>query len=281
MKHSLLPVVIMTAVMLLLGSCGKRTYRNINYLQEAQKDTAMTMKSEIGILVQPKDMISIVVSSRNPELAAMFNLANVSYQAGAETSTSGSYNRILGYSVDNNGDIDFPIVGKINVAGLTRWQVADKVKDELTTRNLLKDPVVSVEFLNFKVSVMGEVSHPGTYTITGDKITLLEALSLAGDLTIYGRRDRVTVVRELNGKRNIYIVDIRSVDLFTSPAYYLQQNDVVIVEPNKDRAGQSTINQNSLKSASFWVSMGSFGVTIANLWIAVSNSKSKDKSSKN
>ena len=126
---------------------------------------------------------------------------------------------------------------------------------------------------------MGEVSHPGTYTITGDKITLLEALSLAGDLTIYGRRDRVTVVRELNGKRNIYIVDIRSVDLFTSPAYYLQQNDVVIVEPNKVRAGQSTINQNSLKSASFWVSMGSFGVTIANLWIAVSNSK--NKSSKN
>ena len=161
------------AAVMLLASCGSKTSRNINYLQEAQKDTTVTMLPEEGILVQPKDMISIVVSSRNPELSAMFNLTNVSYQAGGETSTTGSYNRILGYSVDNNGNIDFPIVGKINVSGLTRWQVADKVKEELVSRNLLKDPVISVEFLNFKVSVLGEVAHPGTYTVTGDKITLL------------------------------------------------------------------------------------------------------------
>lgn len=277
MRHVFLPLLVAALTALFLNSCGSRTYKNISYLQEAQKDTVMTMKAETGILVQPKDMISIVVSSRSPELAAMFNLTNVSYQAGAETSLSGSYNRILGYSVDNDGFIDFPIIGKLNVAGLTRWQVADKVKHELVSRNLLKDPVVSVEFLNFKISVMGEVSHPGTYTITGDKITLLEALSLAGDLTIFGRRDRVSVVRELNGQRNIYVVDIRSVDMFNSPAYYLQQNDVVFVEPNKVRAGQSTINENSLKSASFWVSMGSFAVTIANLWIAVYNKKSDKK----
>lgn len=258
------------AAVMLLASCGSKTSRNINYLQEAQKDTTVTMLPEEGILVQPKDMISIVVSSRNPELSAMFNLTNVSYQAGGETSTTGSYNRILGYSVDNNGDIDFPIVGKINVSGLTRWQVADKVKQELVSRNLLKDPVISVEFLNFKVSVLGEVAHPGTYTVTGDKITLLEALSLAGDLTIYGRRDRVSVIREINGKRTVYINDLRSMDLFTSPSYYLKQNDVVLVEPNKVRAGQSTINENSLKSTSFWMSVGSFLVTIANLIIAIS-----------
>ena len=250
------------AAVMLLASCGSKTSRNINYLQEAQKDTTVTMLPEEGILVQPKDMISIVVSSRNPELSAMFNLTNVSYQAGGETSTTGSYNRILGYSVDNNGNIDFPIVGKINVA--------DKVKEELVSRNLLKDPVISVEFLNFKVSVLGEVAHPGTYTVTGDKITLLEALSLAGDLTIYGRRDRVSVIREINGKRTVYINDLRSMDLFTSPSYYLKQNDVVLVEPNKVRAGQSTINENSLKSTSFWMSVGSFLVTIANLIIAIS-----------
>lgn len=258
------------AAVMLLASCGSKTSRNINYLQEAQRDTTVTMLPEEGILVQPKDMISIVVSSRNPELSAMFNLTNVSYQAGGETSTTGSYNRILGYSVDNNGNIDFPIVGKINVSGLTRWQVADKVKEELVSRNLLKDPVISVEFLNFKVSVLGEVAHPGTYTVTGDKITLLEALSLAGDLTIYGRRDRVCVIREINGKRTVYINDLRSMDLFTSPSYYLKQNDVVMVEPNKVRAGQSTINENSLKSTSFWMSVGSFLVTIANLIIAIS-----------
>lgn len=261
---------IMAAAVLLLSSCGSRTSRNINYLQEAQKDTTVAMRPEEGILVQPKDMISIVVSSRSPELSAMFNLTNVSYQAGAETSSTGSYNRILGYSVDNEGNIDFPIVGKINVAGLTRWQVADKVKEELVSRNLLKDPVISVEFLNFKISVLGEVARPGTYSVTGDKITLLEALSLAGDLTIYGRRDRVSVIREANGQRTVYVNDLRSMDLFTSPSYYLKQNDVVMVEPNKVRAGQSTINENSLKSTSFWISVGSFLVTIANLVIAVS-----------
>ena len=270
MKSKFLSILMTAAALMLLASCGSKTSRNINYLQEAQKDTTVSMLPEEGILVQPKDMISIVVSSRNPELSAMFNLTNVSYQAGGETSTTGSYNRILGYSVDNNGNIDFPIVGKINVSGLTRWQVADKVKEELVSRNLLKDPVVSVEFLNFKVSVLGEVAHPGTYTVTGDKITLLEALSLAGDLTIYGRRDRVSVIREINGKRTVYINDLRSMDLFTSPSYYLKQNDVVLVEPNKVRAGQSTINENSLKSTSFWMSVGSFLVTIANLIIAIS-----------
>ncbi len=270
MKSKFLSILMTAAAVMLLASCGSKTSRNINYLQEAQKDTTVTMLPEEGILVQPKDMISIVVSSRNPELSAMFNLTNVSYQAGGETSTTGSYNRILGYSVDNNGNIDFPIVGKINVSGLTRWQVADKVKEELVSRNLLKDPVISVEFLNFKVSVLGEVAHPGTYTVTGDKITLLEALSLAGDLTIYGRRDRVSVIREINGKRTVYINDLRSMDLFTSPSYYLKQNDVVLVEPNKVRAGQSTINENSLKSTSFWMSVGSFLVTIANLIIAIS-----------
>lgn len=270
MNCRIIPVLATAAAAILLASCGSKTSRNINYLQEAQKDTTVAMKAEEGILVQPKDMISIVVSSRNPELSAMFNLTNVSYQAGAETSVNGSYNRILGYSVDNDGYVDFPIVGKIFVAGMTRWQVAETVKTALVSRNLLKDPVVSVEFLNFKVSVLGEVAHPGTYEVSGDKITLLEALSLAGDLTIYGRRDRVSVVREINGKRTVYVNDLRSMDLFSSPSYYLKQNDVVIVEPNKVRAGQSTINENSLKSTSFWISVGSFLVTIANLIIAVS-----------
>lgn len=270
MRSIIIKLVAAVTAISLFASCGTRTYKNINYLQDAQKDTSMVMSSEGGILVQPKDMISIVVSCRNPELAAMFNLVNVSYQAGGETSISGSYNRLLGYSVDANGDIEFPVVGKINVAGLTRWQVAEKVKNELESRNLLKEPVVTVEFLNFKISVLGEVNHPGTYTVSGDKITILEALSLAGDLTIFGRRDKISVVREQNGKRNIYMIDIRSTDLFTSPAYYLQQNDVIMVEPNKVRAGQSTINENSLKSTSFWISVGSFLVTIANLVIAIS-----------
>ena len=129
--------------------------------------------------------------------------------------------------------------------------------------------VVTVEFLNFKISILGEVSNPGTYNIKGDKVTLLEAISMAHDLTIYGRRDQVYVIREQNNTRTTYRVDLRSSDLFNSPAYYLKQNDIIYVQPNKVRSGQSTINDNSMKSASFWISiaslLSSLGVLIVNI----------------
>ena len=129
--------------------------------------------------------------------------------------------------------------------------------------------MVTVQFMNFKISVTGEVTSPGVFDISGDKITIFEAISLARNLTIYGRRDGVYVIREQNGSRTIYQVDLRTVDMFNSPAYYLQQNDVVYVEPNKVRAGQSTINENNLKSVSLWVSIGSFLSTLATLFISL------------
>ena len=250
-------------------ACGpSQTYKNINYMQDIQEETVMNMKSNEGILVQPKDMIAIVVSHRDPELAAMFNLSNASYQAGGEARMSGTY-RLLGYSVDTEGNIDFPIVGKIHVAGMNRWEVAETVKNELSSRNLLRDAVVTVEFMNFQISVLGEVSRPGTYTITGDKINLMQALSLAGDMTIFGRRDNIQVTREEGGKRHIYVVDIRNSELYNSPAYYLRQNEVIYVEPNKVRAGQSTINENSFRSVSFWASLTSTVLSIVNMIILI------------
>lgn len=263
--------VFILGTILLFASCSSKTYRKINYLQDIQKDTAIVLTKNTGIIVQPQDMISIVVSSRNPELSAMYNLVNISYQAGGET--EGSYNRLLGYVVNNEGDIDFPILGKLHVAGLNRWEVAQMVKNKLKETGQLKDPNVAVEFMNFRISVLGEVSRPGTYSISGDKINLLEALSMAGDLTIYGRRDRVKVVREQNGLRNIYVVDLRSSDLFTSPAFYLKQNDEIYVEPNSVRAGQSTINENNFRSVGFWASISTTLFTIANIIITISNSK--------
>ena len=262
---------LLTSIILILSSCNPKTYKKINYLQDVQRDTIMKMNRAEGILVQPQDMISIVVSSRTPELAAPFNLANISYQAGSETGNvaSGGY-RLMGYSVDSEGNIDFPILGEINVAGLNRWGVAQKVKDRLQSSGLLKDPVVTVEFMNFKISVIGEVNRPGSYTVSGDKINILQALSLAGDMTIYGRRDNVMVVREQNGSRVVYVLDIRNSDLFNSPAYYLQQNDEVYIEPNRVRAGQSTINENSFKSVGFWTSLSATLVTIVNLIITIS-----------
>ena len=247
------------------ASCS--TYKKINYIQDAQLDTALTMIANQGILIQPMDMISIVVSSRDPELARIYNLPVVTYQAGSESSVSNFSQRLIGYSVDNDGNIQFPELGTIHVAGLNRWQLAELIREKLSS--LVKDAVVTVQFMTFKISVTGEVTSPGVFDISGDKITIFEAISLARNLTIYGRRDGVYVIREQNGSRTIYQVDLRTVDMFNSPAYYLQQNDVVYVEPNKVRAGQSTINENNLKSVSLWVSIGSFLSTLATLFISL------------
>ena len=263
MKHSLIKAFILVAAVLFVAqSCS--TYRNINYMQDLQADKETKIEINKGILIQPKDLISIIVSSRSPEIASMFNLPIVAFQAANSANYSASQS-ILGYSVDNDGCITFPVLGKIYVAGMNRWELADKIKQMLVESDLIKDPVVTVAFMNFKVSVMGEVTAPGTYTIEGDKITILEALSLARDLTIFGRRDNVAVIREQNGVRTTYQVDLRSTDLFNSPAYYLQQNDIIYVTPNKVKAGQSTINENTTKSAAFWVSVGSFLTTVATL----------------
>lgn len=264
MLYACLPV-------LLLATASCSTYKKINYLQDVVPDKAERIAINKGILIQPKDMISIVVSSRNPELALMFNLPVISYQAGSEVVSGQGTQRLLGYVVDNDGNIDFPVLGLIKAAGMTRWELANEIKSMIIEQNYIKDPVVTVEFMNFKISVMGEVTAPGTYTIEGDKITLLQALSLAKDLTIFGRRDNVSVIREQDGERVIYQVDLRSVSLFESPAYYLQQNDIVYVEPNKVRAGQSTINENNVKSVSLWVSVGSFLTSLAVLIVNILN----------
>ena len=254
-------------VLLVVSAASCSTYKKINYIQDAQLDTALTMIANQGILIQPMDMISIVVSSRDPELARIYNLPVVTYQAGSESSVSNFNQRLIGYSVDNDGNIQFPELGTIHVAGLNRWQLAELIREKLSS--LVKDAVVTVQFMNFKISVTGEVTSPGVFDISGDKITIFEAISLARNLTIYGRRDGVYVIREQNGSRTIYQVDLRTVDMFNSPAYYLQQNDVVYVEPNKVRAGQSTINENNLKSVSLWVSIGSFLSTLATLFISM------------
>ena len=125
--------------------------------------------------------------------------------------------------------------------------------------------------MNFKISVLGEVTSPGSYTISGDKITIFQALALARDLTIYGQRDKVEVIREQNGQRKVYVLDLRDSEIFNSPGYYLQQNDVVYVVPNSVRAGQSTINENYLKSANFWMSIASVGVTVASFVVTMVN----------
>lgn len=245
-----------------LASCSAP--KEVLYLQDIASIKEENIDKNYEVIIHKDDLLAILVNSKDPELALPFNMPVVTYQIGAQTTAQ---QRLLGYLVDQNGDIDFPILGKIHVEGLTRMQVTELIKQKLMSEDLIKDPIVTVQFLNFKVSVMGEVTRPGTFDISGDRITLLEALSMAGDLTIYGRRDRVAVIREKDGKRRILYHDLRSLDIFQSPCYYLQQNDIVYVEPNKAKTGQSRINSNN--SVGVWLSAVSVLASITSLMVTM------------
>ena len=245
-----------------LASCSAP--KEVLYLQDIASIKEENIDKNYEVIIHKDDLLAILVNSKDPELALPFNMPVVTYQIGAQTTAQ---QRLLGYLVDQNGDIDFPILGKIHVEGLNRMQVTELIKQKLMSEDLIKDPIVTVQFLNFKVSVMGEVTRPGTFDISGDRITLLEALSMAGDLTIYGRRDRVAVIREKDGKRRILYHDLRSSDIFQSPCYYLQQNDIVYVEPNKAKTGQSRINSNN--SVGVWLSAVSVLASITSLMVTM------------
>ena len=261
-------LVLTVSWIVAVSSCGN--VKDIAYFQNRVLDHPEKIDRHAGRVIQPKDMLSIVVSSRNPELAAMFNLPVVSYQAGSEISQTGGYSqRLMVYTVNNDGLIDFPVLGKLEVAGLTRWELAEMIKKKLISGGYLSDAVVTVEFMNFKVSVLGEVTMPGTFNIEGDKVTVLQALALARDLTIYGRRDNVCVIREQDGRRVMYQINLTDVDLFKSPAYFLQQNDVVYVEPNIEKARQSTIDDKGLRITTIAVSSTSVLLSLVSILINV------------
>ena len=247
----------------LLVSCSAP--KEVLYLQDITSLKEENIDKNYEVIIHKDDLLAILVNSKDPELAMPFNMPMVTYQIGS--ATSGGQQRLLGYLVDQIGDFDFRILGKLHVEGLTRMQVTELIKQKLISEDLIKDPIVTVQFLNFKVSVMGEVARPGTFDISGDRITLLEALSMAGDLTIYGRRDRVAVIREKDGKRRILYHDLRSSDIFQSPCYYLQQNDIVYVEPNKAKTGQSRINSNN--SVGVWLSAVSVLAFITSLIVTM------------
>lgn len=242
----------------------------VTYFQDLRPgESEQKVVAATEIKVRPGDKLSIIVNSRDPQLSQLFNLPYVSQQIGQISaskgagSASGSSQGISGYTVDEEGMIDFPVLGKLEIAGKNREEVAAFIKEELLSKNLVKDPVVTVEYMNLCISVLGEVTQPGRYSIDRDKVTLLDAISMAGDLTIYGKREKVLVLREEEGVQHVYGVNLCSAEhLYTSPVYYLRQNDVVYVEPNNVRARQSTINGNNVRSTSFWLSLASFLTTI-------------------
>ena len=234
--------IFYSLIIILFSSCAAQ--KEISYLQDIPADYSMDIKQQQDAKIQSGDWISIMVNSKDMELIRMFNLPIVSNSMVGDGIYSGGSNRLSGYLVDDNGYIDFPQLGIIEIKGLTLTQLSVLIKKKLICDGYVKDPVVTVQYTNFKISVMGEVQHPGIFSVSTGRISLFEALSMAGDLTIYGKRGNVKVIREKNGIRNIVNLDLRSKQIFDSPYFYLHQNDVVYVEPNKVKAGQSNINQN-------------------------------------
>ena len=255
-------LLFVAALTLALSACSSS--KKITYFQDLRQEGSelpMTT-SPVSIRVMPDDKLSILVNSRDPQLSELFNLP---YSARSIGGTGNSMGVSL-YTVDSDGNIEFPLVGTVHVAGMTRKEIADRIKRKLEDDQLLKDPVVTVEFSNLRVSVLGEVNSPGRYAIERDNFTLLDAIGMAGDLTIYGKRDRVLVIREEEGGQRAYCVNLCSAkDLFASPAFYLRQNDVVYVEPSRVRANQSTVNGNTMRSTSFWISIASLAASLINM----------------
>lgn len=253
--------------------CACSTPKNITYFQDLNdKSSIQTLEAKV-VTLQPLDQISIIVNSREPSISAMFNMPYYTRRIGdtqsltannsVASSTSSQY--ISGYTVDSKGEIDFPIIGKIKVAGMTREAVAADIKARLIASNQIKDPVVTIEYMNLGVTVMGEVARPGRYKIDRDRFTVMDALGLAGDLTINGERKNITVLRHTLGTADEVIrLDLTSgYSLYSSPGFYIQQGDIIYVSPNDKRQRESTVNGNNLRTSSFWISLASLLTSVA------------------
>jgi polysaccharide export outer membrane protein len=238
MRHFVLGFTILMA----LGSCGgsKRAQKENLYLQGNLDTIPNTIVPSKEVTIQKGDLLSITVHSDNPEATAIFNQQKAEISSGL-TASSGTAG---GYLVDQSGNISFQSLGTIHVEGLTKQALIEKLTEAL--KQYLKNPYVNIRFLNFRFTVIGEVLKPGSYTIPEEKISILEMIGLAGDLSVYGRRDNILVIRESNGKREFGRLDLRKASVFQSPYYYLQQNDIVFVEPNskKPTANDQVIARN-------------------------------------
>lgn len=215
--------------LIILTSCSKR---NLVYFKDLPQSSQYSTNTVLNIepKLQSGDILSIRVSSLSAESNAIFN-------ANQPTTTGNTSNEITGYLLDNNGSINFPMVGKVKLSGLTIEQARDRMTKEVG--KYVKDPIVSLRVANFKVTVIGEVSRPTSFTVPNEKINLLEALGMAGDMTVYGKRENVLVIREKEGKRTMARVNLNTKDVMNSPYFYLQQNDIVYVEPVPARGAQA------------------------------------------
>lgn len=256
--------LLLLGLVVMLGACNAQ--RNVLYLQDVESGTEIALPENYTIRIKPHDQITVVVNSRNPELAMPFNTSS-SYTSltGGLTTTTANENSLQVLTVDSNGMVSLPVIGDVEIGGLTREEAEAKIEKIIADGDYIENPKVNIRFANLTLSVVGEVQRPGRYQINRDQITIFEALALAGDMTIYGNRESVAVIREKDGKSIVTKLDLRSKDIFLSPCFYVEQNDVIIVSPNKYKAATAEINQNR----SFWISLASTAISLATLVLTI------------
>ena len=262
MGTRLLPCLV---AIFLFASC--QSYKKVPYLQDV-KVVEQTAQQEnlYDAKIMPKDLLTIVVSCTSPELAVPFNLTVASPASVAAGNNQLTTQPVLQpYLVDNDGKINFPVLGELKVGGLTKKEAEQLIIEKLKPY-IKETPIVTVRMVNYKISVLGEVARPGTFTINNEKVNLLEALAMAGDMTVWGVRNNVKLIREgADGRQEIVTLDLNSAETILSPYYWLQQNDIVYVTPNKAKARNSDIGN----STSLWFSATSILVSLASLLVTI------------
>lgn len=258
------PIFAALLGVLLLASCSPQ--KRVWYLQDAQTITPEQILQNGQIRIKPLDRLTVMVNSKNPELAVPFN-AWTSYNSltGIPNSTANGTQSLQVLTVDEKGMLDMPVIGPIDAKDKTRSELSAAIADKIKAEGYINDPSINVQFADMKISVIGEVAKPGEYAVTRDKISIFDALAMAGDLTIYGIRTDVAVAREVDGVRTITYLDLTSKDIFTSPAFYLQQNDIVYIKPNRYKAASGEISQNR----SFYLSLAGTAISVATLIITL------------
>lgn len=254
MKKNHILLFLVFAAVCLLTSCGSS--KNVTYFQNREALEKAVKGYLVDARIMPKDVLSIIVNTTTPTAALQFNLVTPTTQT-----------QIQSYLVDNEGKINFPVVGELKVGGLTKNEAEQLITQAISPYLAeSENPVVTVRMSSFSISVLGEVNQPGTFTVAREKINVLEALSRAGDMTIYGIRNNVTLIREdSEGNKSYYTLDLNDANIVNSPYYYLQQNDILYVEPNKIRAKSSTIGA----STNLWLSATGILVSLATMIISI------------
>lgn len=262
MKKYLLPFVLL-ALVLCMGSCG--SIKKIPYFTNIDTLNLASSRGLYDAKIMPKDQLTITVVTSDPAAAQPFNLSSNMSGSTGENGTSATNN--ASYLVNNDGCIDFPVVGTLHVVGLTKDECQKLIKEKIAPYLAASEnPVVIVRMSGYRVTVAGEVGSPKVVPVTSEKMSILEALAQAGDLTMYGRRDNVLLIREdANGQKSQHRLNLNDANLINSPYYYLQQNDYVYVEPNKVKARNSTIGS----STTLWFSFVGILTSLASLVVNI------------